>query len=187
MNLLTSAGGICTALLDFYVIRHYYGRFPDVSPRQLSLLKQTVVCNGSLGYIALTKLEVQKYLLHGSVNLEQAVHRAVREVATSFQVGRFAEAVWLWEPAKVLGDVVEALLGAVFVDSGHSLEATDRVLDRLLGDILPILGQDVEPDYISRITTWRQKVGCVRYNERWGLEKHFSSGVTDERLFSSPD
>ena len=44
------------------------------------------------------------------------------------------------DPPKVLGDILEALAGAVFLDSGRSLETVWRVFKPLLTDT-PLFGQ----------------------------------------------
>lgn len=48
---------------------------------------------------------------------------------------------WLWDPPKVLGDCLEASLGAIFVDAGCRIEAVYRVLDALYEGVVPLLSQ----------------------------------------------
>lgn len=47
------------------------------------------------------------------------------------------------DPPKVLGDLLESLMGAIFLDSGMDLEAVWRVFIKVFGDKIGIAVQDV--------------------------------------------
>lgn len=131
----------------------------------LTFLRATLVSNTPLCYVALLKLNLHHVILHSSPFLERAMQDAYQEVS---EVGNESggweqllvsgDLTWVWEGPKPLGDVLEASLGAVFVDAGWEVGPVYEVLDRVFGELLPLLG---EVGYELRVS---------RPVERWSLE-----------------
>ena len=61
----------------------------------------------------------------------------------------------------MLGDVVESIIGAVFVDSSFDLLKTFAVLDRLYADVLPLLEINNIRDPYSNLVMYYQTLGCI--------------------------
>lgn len=150
------------ALLEFYVTQKLYAAFPEGSPRSLTFVRARAVSGSTISYIAIKKLAVQEHLLHSSPLLPAALAEAVED-AEQLSWADVARGLvtWLFQPPKVLGDVVEALIGAVWVDSGGSLEAVNGVLDGLYGEVLPLFEVAELRDPISQLMMTKQSLQCT--------------------------
>ena len=69
---------------------------------------------------------------------------------------------WLWDPPKVLGDVLEAIIGSAFVDVGFQLEPVLKILDRLYEDVILLMKDEEQKDPISTLTHFKQVVRCKK-------------------------
>lgn len=125
------------ALLDMTIVDHLFKRFPDADPQWLTEHKMAMVSNQFLGCLCV-KLKLHKHLLIGTspllgfiqdyaVQLEQAEECARLEIEdlNGKDCGDDDEArirsFWLNvpHPPKALADALEALIGAMFVDSKY--------------------------------------------------------------------
>ncbi|KAG0057140.1 Dicer-like protein 1 [Linnemannia elongata] len=127
------------AVLDFQVIQYYYEKYYDAPPGAVTLIKDASVNNGILGAISL-KWGLQKFLDHYSPSLIGAISRAMvslEERASKSPTGELEKEYWvdIYMP-KVLGDLVESTLGAVFVDSGFNFELITDLFRRLIKPFL---------------------------------------------------
>lgn len=127
------------AVLDFQVIRYYYEKYYDAPPGAITLIKDASVNNGILGAISL-KWGLQRFLNHYSPSLVGAITRAIvslEERAIKSPTGELEKEYWvdIYMP-KVLGDLVESTLGAVFVDSGFDFELITDLFRRLIKPFL---------------------------------------------------
>ncbi|KAL7957438.1 hypothetical protein V8C34DRAFT_325108 [Trichoderma compactum] len=132
------------ALLDMAVVDFLFKRFPEADPKWLTEHKMAMVSNQFLGCLCV-KLRLHKHILLATSallgdigrytgQLEQAEEMARQTSEGSDQESSSdgssskAEArttpqdFWIEvpQPPKALADVVEALIGAMFVDSGYS-------------------------------------------------------------------
>ncbi|KAF9961709.1 Dicer-like protein 1 [Mortierella alpina] len=132
------------AVLDFQVIRYYYSKYSDAPPGAITLIKDASVNNGILGAISID-WGLQKYLEHYSPTLIGAIARAIVTVESKKeQAGEEGLTGEYWTDVsmpKVLGDLVESTLGAVFVDSGFDFEVVTDLFTRL---IRPFLDKHVD-------------------------------------------
>lgn len=69
---------------------------------------------------------------------------------------------WSLQPPKVLGDLLEAVIGAVFVDSGFQLEAVWAVLERVMSPMMAELHPNLPLDPTSELMQSLAKRGCTR-------------------------
>jgi ribonuclease-3 len=83
------------AVLDLVVTDLLYKKFPDLREGQLSPMRSFIVCKESLAEIA-NNLELSQHLLLGSGEMKSGGHRR----------------------DSILGDTVEALIGAIYLDRG---------------------------------------------------------------------
>ncbi|KAG0287620.1 Dicer-like protein 1 [Linnemannia gamsii] len=127
------------AVLDFQVIRYYYEKYHDAPPGVITLIKDASVNNGILGAISL-KWGLQKFLNHYSPSLIGAIARAMtslEERASRSPTGELEKEYWVdISMPKVLGDLVESTLGAVFVDSGFDFDLITDLFRRLIKPFL---------------------------------------------------
>ncbi|KAF9207251.1 Dicer-like protein 1 [Haplosporangium sp. Z 27] len=127
------------AILDFQVIQYYYQKYPDAPPGAITIIKDASVNNAILGAISL-RWGLQKYLNHSSQALNPAIERAMMSIeqkrsksATRSLDGEYWNDISM---PKVLGDLVESTLGAVFVDSGFNFDVVKDLFWRLIRPFL---------------------------------------------------
>lgn len=146
-------------------------------------------------------LALPRSLLHGSATLDIAIKIAAAELeptASSESESETQEPAafttasvlddlpWMWDPPKVLGDILEAVLGAIFVDDGLRLDEVFRVLDSVFKDVTPHLRNIEKRDPYSKIIMDVQsrhckevKIKCVRFQLREAL---LSDGTASLRV-----
>ncbi|KAF9904462.1 Dicer-like protein 1 [Linnemannia zychae] len=127
------------AVLDFQVIRYYYEKYHNAPPGAITLIKDASVNNSILGAMSI-KWGLQKFLNHYSPALIGAIARAIvsiEEKQNTSPTGELEGEYWvdIYMP-KVLGDLVESTLGAVFVDSGFDFEVVTSLFQRLIRPFL---------------------------------------------------
>ncbi|GAA6000835.1 hypothetical protein JCM10207_004681 [Rhodosporidiobolus poonsookiae] len=155
------------ALLDFWVTDRLYALFPHAPPRSLTYKRALLVSGPTLSFLALRKLQVHKTILHSSPTLEQAMLEAAEQAeGFGYQDAVDGSLTWLWSPPKVLGDVLEALLAVIFIDSGMQLDPVFAVLDKLYGEIMALLGETEVRDPHSRLLMWRDARLCTELGLR---------------------
>jgi len=98
------------ALLEFYVIDKLYRSLPEGLAGSLS----QAVSTPALSYIAIKQLGTHSHLLHLTSLLPSAPAEDAEEAKTVLWP-KVAQGLgtWMFGPPKVLGDVFEALVGAV--------------------------------------------------------------------------
>ncbi|KAK0715820.1 dicer-like protein 1 [Lasiosphaeris hirsuta] len=122
------------ALLDMVCVDHLFHRFPAKDPQWLTEHKMAMVSNHFLGCLAYTlgfhksilanSAAIQRDLAEYMAEMDEAV-RAAKEEAASYEGGTedgFRRGFWqdCSRPPKCLSDVLEAYIGAVFVDSEYN-------------------------------------------------------------------
>eukprot|EP00095_Tigriopus_kingsejongensis_P006389 snap_masked-scaffold117_size339417-processed-gene-2.5 protein:Tk06389 transcript:snap_masked-scaffold117_size339417-processed-gene-2.5-mRNA-1 annotation:"endoribonuclease dcr-1" len=142
------------AVLDFLITRHLYEDPQKHSPGALTDLRSALV-NNTIFAIMAVKFGFHKFLLHLSPGLQTICHRFVKiqsqknfEFEDDFYlvgegVGSLSTGIWNddgslsevedVEVPKALGDVFESVAGAVFLDSGLSLDTVWRIFYRMMG------------------------------------------------------
>ncbi|UNI16858.1 Dicer-like protein 1 [Purpureocillium takamizusanense] len=117
------------ALLDLVIVDYLFRRFPDADPQWLTEHKMAMVSNHFFGSLCV-QLGLQKHLLMttssliGQISDYVAELELARELAQPEQEPDEAKGTkdyWLRtsQPPKVLSDMLEALVGAMFVDSRY--------------------------------------------------------------------
>ncbi|PXF40961.1 Endoribonuclease Dicer-like [Gracilariopsis chorda] len=130
------------AIADFFVVRYLYEMYPELDPGKLTDLKSNVVSNEAFARTSVT-LGLHNFLYINNEKLAQDVQRFAGSVGQDLTQedelgGHSTYKRNLGELAapKILGDVFESILGAVYVDSG--LRHAWRVCMNLLRDSLRI-------------------------------------------------
>ncbi|KAK2973415.1 hypothetical protein RJ640_011649, partial [Escallonia rubra] len=118
------------SVLDYLVTMHMYHTYPGMSPGLLTDLRSASVNNDCYAQYAV-KAGLHEHILHASSELCRHI------IATVNQFEQLSlESTFGWESEtsfpKVLGDVIESLAGAIFVDSGYNKETVFRSIGPLL-------------------------------------------------------
>ncbi|KAI0321813.1 hypothetical protein OF83DRAFT_1097304 [Amylostereum chailletii] len=128
------------AILDFLVIRHIYDRDTKLSPGALTLLKGSMVSNAALAAVCISS-GLYKYLMFDSQSLATNIESyAVRleerrrvEYELAAQEGRPPGQYWLdAEAPKAISDVVESIIGAIYISDNFSPEGVITFYNKVL-------------------------------------------------------
>ncbi|KAG0026176.1 Dicer-like protein 1 [Podila clonocystis] len=153
------------AVLDFQVIRYYYDKYHDAPPGAITLIKDASVNNQILGAMAV-QLGLGEFLIHSSGALAGEIERtivAIETIKEQSAKGALEGEYWVdIKMPKVLGDLIESTIGAVFVDCGFDFETISALFARL---IRPFLDKHVNLDSIvihptKALLEYLQSKGC---------------------------
>ncbi|KAK2975024.1 hypothetical protein RJ640_001234 [Escallonia rubra] len=118
------------SVLDYLVTMHLYHTYPGMSPGLLTDLRSASVNNDCYAQSAV-KAGLHQHILHASSEL----HRHITATVHQFEQLSL-ESTFGWESEisfpKLLGDIIESLAGAIFVDSGYNKETVFRSIGPLL-------------------------------------------------------
>ncbi len=122
------------ALLDYYVVRYIHDKYLHLGEGGLTNLKGTMVANTALGALS-EVLDLPKFIALGSEPLRLAIDAYVADVA-DLRKAMFAkpaaEREPYWQdlnPPKACADIVEALIGAMLVDSDFDVAPGQAFFD----------------------------------------------------------
>ncbi|KAG0347625.1 hypothetical protein BG004_007319 [Podila humilis] len=136
------------AVLDFHVIQYYYHKYSDASPGAITLIKDASVNNQILGALAL-HWGLAEFLIHNSSSIAAEVERmivATQAIKEKNVHGRLEGEYWVdVATPKILGDLVESTIGAVFVDCGFDVET---IQDFFARQVQPFLDEHLSMDTI---------------------------------------
>ncbi|KAI0401011.1 hypothetical protein F4802DRAFT_619182 [Xylaria palmicola] len=130
------------ALLDMVCVDYLFNMFPEADPQWLTEHKMAMVSNQFLGCLCVS-LDLQKHMVSTNSSLQkdiadyvttitEARAQAEQEAEVSgFGCCAYARNYWMNErrPPKSLPDIMEAYIGAIFVDSGYNYEEVQRFFD----------------------------------------------------------
>lgn len=126
------------AVIDYVVTCHLYADPMKFNPGELSDLRQALVNNTVFAMLAV-KFELHKYIKHTAPSLMKVIRAfadkvqsgkdLLEEIQDMVSENSCAREV---EVPKVLGDVVESLIGAIYLDSGYSLNKVWSVVRTLM-------------------------------------------------------
>jgi len=160
-------GGLCyqrleflgDAVMDLVTATHIFHSFPSANSGQMSWMRAHLICNGTFAAIAVKRFSLQKYLLSNNVELSKAITEDV-DVLESAPYEDVVQNSWKYDPPKVLGDIFESVIGAVFVDSGFDFDLTTNIAKLALEDVLPHVHLDMPNDPVSNLHIFVGKAGC---------------------------
>ncbi|PGH36988.1 endoribonuclease Dicer [[Emmonsia] crescens] len=113
------------SLLDMVCVEYLYHRYPDRDPQWLTEHKMAMVSNKFLGAVTV-KLGLHRHLLYFSTALFGQITRYAEEIEGAEAESADSPDAWTTtsDPPKCLPDMLEAYLGAIFIDSNFSFEVT---------------------------------------------------------------
>ncbi|KAJ9052737.1 Dicer-like protein 1 [Entomophthora muscae] len=115
------------AVLDYLVVRGLTNNFPAMPPGYLSDLKGLLVDNPTLARISV-QVDLPRHLVHSSDPLASAIVKFLAHHEDGFANDR---ALWANSMPKAFSDIIESIIGAVFVDSGLDLKVASKVVRRV--------------------------------------------------------
>ncbi|KAF3452493.1 hypothetical protein FNV43_RR02926 [Rhamnella rubrinervis] len=122
------------AVLDYLITIHLYNEYPGLSPELLTDMRSAQVNNDCYAHSAV-KAGLHKHILHFSHQL----HKHIAATVYNFE-NLPLESTFGWESEisfpKVLGDVIESLAGAIFVDSGYNKDVVFKSMRPLLEPLI---------------------------------------------------
>lgn len=160
------------AVLDLHVIEFLLAKYPEEGPGSLSNMKTFRTTEGLRCALA-TELGLQDLLKDGDERAERELGRAtyfMRDAKAQADAGLSEEeqgGIHYWDGVAVnhfTGSIIEVIYGAIFQDSGFSLEHTQRIFDN---HIVPFIekyckgpsASDLHPKGL--LTRWMQAKGCA--------------------------
>lgn len=130
------------AILDYMMTRFIYHMDHELDPTGITLLKHALVNNAFYASITV-KHGLHKFLRHSSIGLRNKIHKFVNSFTYRFieQVEKLllegideeiAYDLSNVDIPKTLADVFESLVGAIFIDCHFDLDATWRIVYRMI-------------------------------------------------------
>ncbi|KAI0676824.1 hypothetical protein C8Q78DRAFT_48178 [Trametes maxima] len=193
------------AILDFLVARHIFERHPHLSPGGLTLLKGAMVSNRALAAVCV-HLDLHRHLNAASEQLAGTIRRYVeqlgelraREYDAAARENRLPGQYWLempMEPPKCLSDVVESVIGALYVCDGFFEVGVGRFFDAVFK---PFMDAHVRLQTLSanpKVTLLEllQAEGCQRHtvvkkpHERQNVPIEMEVRVHDQVIAAATD
>ncbi|KAL4075936.1 hypothetical protein J3A83DRAFT_4088626 [Scleroderma citrinum] len=161
------------AILDFMVVRYIFGRDEKLSPGAMTMLKGAMVSNSVLAAVCVSSglykhLHYDSYPLGSSfaAYVERLELRRLQEIESATRQERSPGQYWLdIEPPKALSDLVESLIGALFISDGYQPIGTEVFFNKVLK---PFYDQHITLKTLSHHPTkilfeLLQKHGCQHF------------------------
>ncbi|KAJ1536405.1 hypothetical protein HK096_010914, partial [Nowakowskiella sp. JEL0078] len=156
------------AVLDWVLTRFFFNSYPTLLPGQLSELRQAAVNNESFSRLSVDlgfhkflfcdspqlNMEVSEYLNYLDQEKKQREAELTKMLSGNDEEYSTNQSL-VHEGPKVLGDLFEAVAGAVLVDSGWSVSIMWRVFKSLMWEFLEI---HVNPEIVmkSPVRQWHE-------------------------------
>ncbi|CAG9824066.1 unnamed protein product [Phaedon cochleariae] len=166
------------AILDFLITCHIYESCGNLNPGQLTDLRSALVNNNTFASLVVRN-GLHKFLLMINSTLQGMIDKFVGIMETKqFEIDdqvlilleeqdyNMAESV---DVPKILGDMFEALAGAVYLDSNKDLKTVWKVFYRLMYKEIDLFSKDVPMNIIRRLFE------CVGAEPKFGESKSVTS------------
>ncbi len=131
------------AVVGFLLLSKYFAEFPNLLPGELSNLSDPLLSNSVFARV------VVSHGLHDLIWYDcDAVKRDIKKFVTSLENEKEGEDVCKQQTVpKVLGDVLESLVGAIVVDQEMRLDGVEEIVVRLMQSIID---QHANPETIDQ-------------------------------------
>jgi endoribonuclease Dicer len=140
---------------------YLYTKYPHATSGQLSHARSRVICNPTLSALSVKKLSLHTHLLANNIALSKAIATHAAHLL-SVPFSDIVPHTWRFDPPKVLGDVFESLVGAVFVDCGFEYGKVVGVVEGLMREVLEEVEIGMPQDPVSGFMVWLHKMGCSK-------------------------
>ncbi|KAI5363134.1 putative ribonuclease III domain, helicase, dicer dimerization domain-containing protein [Septoria linicola] len=118
------------ALLDQASITYLFHKYPDKDPQWLTEHKMAMVSNKFLGALCVN-IGFHKHLRHYNAILQSQITAYAADLLEAKRVAGDSRDYWttVSDPPKCLPDIVEAYIGAIFIDSDFNYSEVQRFFD----------------------------------------------------------
>lgn len=148
-------------MIELVVTTYLFNKFPEAKSGELTWCRSHALCNATFSALAVTRLQLHKYLLSNNIALSRDI-ALEEDRLKSVPLEDVVVNDWKYDPPKVLGDIFESVIGAIFVDCGFDYPRVARIVESLMEDVLKILTIDIPRNPITRLLEWMGKSGCVK-------------------------
>ncbi|KAM0865318.1 hypothetical protein ACQ4PT_043361 [Festuca glaucescens] len=123
------------SVLDLLITRYLYVTHTDVDPGELTDLRSALVSNENFAQVVVRN-NVHSHLKHGSgILLEQITEYVRINLECQGKDNEFLQHATSKVP-KVLGDIMESIAGAIFVDSDFNVDLVWKIVEPLLSPMI---------------------------------------------------
>ncbi|KAF8558886.1 ribonuclease III [Imleria badia] len=126
------------AILDFLTVQYIFRREDHLSPGAMTMLRGAMVSNAALAALCVS-CGLHKHLHFDSYALASTFEAYVQQVeakrleAEETAEGSLPRQHWLQvEPPKALSDIVESIIGALYVSDGFRLDGAEKFFKKVL-------------------------------------------------------
>jgi endoribonuclease Dicer len=119
------------------------------------------VCAAALSLIAVRELHLHKFLLYNNPELGRELAHHVN-ILESCVYSDMTERGWKYDPPKVISDLTESVLGALFIDSGYDYEHFKMTVLRIFADLLAVVTPALPMDPSAELLMWVTSHGCTK-------------------------
>ncbi|XP_009802061.2 endoribonuclease Dicer homolog 1-like isoform X1 [Nicotiana sylvestris] len=169
------------AVLNLLIATAHYLDYPDLPPGKLTRLRAANVDTEKLARVAI-KYNLHDYLRHKKPLLKGQVE-GFRNAIMEYPL----HSTGLIDPPKVLADIVESLIGAIYIDCNFSMDTTWKVVKNFLRPLITLEKLEIHP--VTKINELCQKNGLkVEFVDSWGetgeVEVHVNGKIVGKGKFS---
>lgn len=143
------------AALGLAIARYAYIAYPDIHPVDLSKIKDANISTEKLARVAV-RIGLYNYVRHNTEPLDHKVKEFLEVVQEEDNTVVYGGAM---KAPKVLADIVESVVAAVYVDLQFDLQATWLVVRGLLEPLITLDMLQKEPQPVSMLFDLCQKNG----------------------------
>jgi dsRNA-specific ribonuclease/ERCC4-related helicase len=120
------------AVIGFLVLKSFYDRYRHLDPAALTLIREPALSNELFGRVSVDH-GLHHFLWYDSASLERDIAATVKAFEDELSDEDVCETISV---PKVLGDILESVIGAVVVDQDMTMEVADEMVHRLMDKVL---------------------------------------------------
>lgn len=162
------------AVLDILATHYVYEKYPNADQGVIHIIKSACVNNNLLSTICIER-RIYKHIRHCSSSLLQIIE----DFKNAVESKKSTE-----DAPKVLADVVESLLGAVFEDAGFQLQPCKQIFDKwFIPSIKSYVSTEMlKTDSSIKLANIFKSFGCASYNYRFSNSFRLDWRVLKDKL-----
>lgn len=148
------------SVLNLLIAKEHYFLYPELLPGKLTRLRAANVDTEKLARVTV-RWNLHKFLRHKKPLLSRQIEEFSEAIS-----GYPLHSTGLVDAPKVLADIVESLIGAIFLDSNSSLETTWQVVKNLLQPMITVTTVKTHP--VTKLHETCQKNGLkIEFRDMW--------------------
>ncbi|KAL3848998.1 hypothetical protein ACJIZ3_010880 [Penstemon smallii] len=151
------------SVLNFLIAKEHFLMYPDLDPGKLTRLRSANVDTEKLARVSF-KHELYKLLRHNHPHLDRQINE-FRDAIKEYPL----HSTGLIDTPKALADIVESLVGAIYIDSNSSIDITWEVVKNLLQPM--ITPENLQTHPVTMLNEMCQKKGLeVKFVDLWSAK-----------------